>query len=254
MWLNNHRSRTAHHHRARSTRINRHMTNLLLLHAALGARAQFDPHRAALAQDFSVHSLDFEGHGAEGPTARPFRIETFAENVVAYLDAHAIEMIDIFGYSMGGYVALYLARVLPARIGAIFTLGTKLRWDQQTAEREVRMLDARKIREKVPHFARALEERHSGAGWESVLEKTAEMMLALGTNSPLDDDDFRAIAHRVRIGVGDRDATVRAEESAGVYRLLPNAELEVFPRTGHPIERVSTSRLTASIGEFFSAA
>ncbi|MBC8145370.1 MAG: alpha/beta fold hydrolase, partial [bacterium] len=155
------------------------MSNLLLLHAALGARTQFNELEEEIRGAFDLHSLDFEGHGASPPVERPFRIESFAENVIAYLDERSIESIDVFGYSMGGYVALYLATIAPARIGRIMTFGTKLRWDPATSAREVRMLDPVKIREKVPHFAAALEARHSGAGWVSVLEKTADMMLAL---------------------------------------------------------------------------
>jgi pimeloyl-ACP methyl ester carboxylesterase len=228
------------------------MPDLLLLHAALGARSQFDALAAELGDDYRLHSIDFEGHGAEPPSDRPFRIESFAENVAAYLDREGLAGVDIFGYSMGGYVALHLASTEPERVGRVFTFGTKLRWDPDTAAREVRMLDPGKIREKVPHFAAALQARHSGAGWESVLEKTAEMMLALGESSPLGDDEFAAIAHRVRLSVGDRDATVGPEETAGVYRLMPNAELQVFPSTPHPFERVSMPMIAGAVRAFFT--
>lgn len=227
------------------------LPSLLLLHAALGARTQFDGLTAELGGDYALHSLDFEGHGEQPPSERPFRIESFADNVLAYLDGAGIERIDVFGYSMGGYVALYLARVRPERVGRIFTFGTKLRWDPETAAHEVRMLDPVKIREKVPRFAAALEARHSRAGWEQVLEKTSEMMIALGHASPLGDDEFATIEHRVRIGVGDRDATVGPEESAGVYRRLRNAELQVFPATPHPFEKVSMPMIATAVREFF---
>ena len=47
-----------------------------------------------------------------------------------------ITRADIFGYSMGGYVALHAARRHPERIGSIMTLGTKFAWDTPTAEKE----------------------------------------------------------------------------------------------------------------------
>ena len=228
------------------------MPDLLLLHAALGARSQFTPLAAELGDDWRLHTLDFEGHGEAPPTDRPFRIASFAENVVDLLERTASAPVDIFGYSMGGYVALYLARTRPELVGSVFTFGTKLRWDPETSAREIRMLDAGKIREKVPQFASMLQARHGGAGWEQVLEKTAEMMTALGDDSPLGDDDFRAIEQRVRISVGDRDATVGVEESAGVARLLPNAELQVFPSTPHPFEKVSMPMIAGEIRSFFS--
>lgn len=71
--------------------------------------------------------LDFEGHANAPAHERPFSIEGFAENVIALLDDAGVESADLFGYSMGGYVAVHLAAARPDRIGRIATLGTLLR-------------------------------------------------------------------------------------------------------------------------------
>jgi pimeloyl-ACP methyl ester carboxylesterase len=224
---------------------------LLLLHGAVGAGSQFDPLLPLLADRYEVHRLDFEGHGRSPLRERPFRTEHFAENVVEYLERNAVGPIDIFGYSMGGYVALYLARTRPQMVKRVATLGTKFHWDPEVAAREVRQLDAQKIREKVPHFARVLEARHVASGWESVLGRTREMMVALGERSLLKPEDLAAISHRVKIGLGDRDTLVTLEESAAAYRALPQGELEVLPSTLHPLEKVSPARLARYLTEFF---
>lgn len=226
-------------------------SDLLLLHGALGASEQFSRLMPLLADRFQLHRLDFEGHGGAPARDRPFRIEHFAENVIDYLDAQAIARIDIFGYSMGGYVALYLARTQPDRIGRIATLGTKLMWAPEVAAREVKMLDPKTIAEKVPNFARALEARHTASGWENVLARTVEMMIALGDRPALSSEDYAAIEARVRICVGDRDATVGVEESAAVYRLLPHGELDVLPGAPHPLEKAPLDRLARGLVEFF---
>jgi pimeloyl-ACP methyl ester carboxylesterase len=227
------------------------MNDLLLLHGALGARTQLQELESRLATTRRVHRLDFAGHGA-APIGEEetFRIERFAGDLLAWLDAQSIPAVDIFGYSMGGYVALQLARIAPERVGSIATLGTKFRWSPEIAARETKMLDAEKIEQKVPHFARALDERHTALSWKSNLAKTAEMMHALGASSPLGNDELSSITHRVRIGVGDRDSTVSVEESCEIFRLLPNAELEVMPGTQHPLEKVNIERLAGTIREF----
>ena len=227
------------------------MNDLLLLHGALGASSQFQDLASRLQSDARLHHLDFPGHGAAPiDDAEPFRIELFAADLLRYLDGHSLATVDIFGYSMGGYVALHLARTAPERIGRIATLGTKFRWSPEIAARETKMLDAEKIEQKVPHFARSLEERHTAISWKSNLHKTAEMMTSLGDSSPLGDAELSSITHRVRIGVGDRDTTVSVEESCEIFRLLPNAELEVLPGTPHPLEKVDVDRLAASIRSF----
>jgi pimeloyl-ACP methyl ester carboxylesterase len=147
-------------------------------------------------------------------------------------------------------VALCLAAAAPDRVARVMTLGTKFRWTPEVAEREGRMLDPRRIEEKVPHFARALADRHGAARWEAVLAGTREMMRALGARPPLDDEALARIAVPVRVAVGDRDATVDVAESAGVARVLAAGELEVLPRTAHPLEKAPVERLARSVVEF----
>jgi pimeloyl-ACP methyl ester carboxylesterase len=225
--------------------------NLLLLHGALGASSQFEPLTPLLSRYFQLHVLDFEGHGHTPAGDRPFRIEHFAENVVNYLDLGNITRIDIFGYSMGGYVALYLARTQPILVGRIATLGTKHVWNPDVAAREAAMLDPDKIEQKAPQFALLLAARHTALHWRLVLARTREMMTAMGDNSPLKFEDYSAISHRVRLGIGDRDTTVGVEESLGVFHALPNGEFETFPDTPHPFEKVPLPRLAYSLTQFF---
>ena len=182
---------------------------------------------------------------------RPLRLEHFAENVIAYLDKTAVETANIFGHSLGGHIGLYLARFFPERIAAVFTLGTKFNWTPDIAEKEKKFLLPDKIREKVPQFARQLEERHVAAGWEPLLEKLRELQDYLGRHNPLPDDDICSISQKVRIGVGDKDKTAGLDESIRIYRVLKRGEFQVFPDTPHPLEKISMPYLANAISDFF---
>jgi pimeloyl-ACP methyl ester carboxylesterase len=224
------------------------MADLILLHGALGAADQLGPLAERVAERGRVHVVEFEGHGRTAGRERGFAMEHFAENVVEALDERGIARAEIFGYSMGGYVALHLAATRPERVARMTTLGTKFRWDVELAEREARRLDPTTIRAKVPPFAAALEARHAGAGgWEAVLARTADLLRSLGARPLLDDAVLGAITVPVRVMVGDRDATVTVEESAGAYRALGNGELAVLPRTPHPLEQVDVGQLARLI-------
>ena len=98
--------------------------SLLLLHGALGSKQQFDPILKGLEASFEVHTMNFDGHGRHA-SSREFSMQFFAENVMDYLKKHSIETIHLFGYSMGGYVALQLALIEPLKVKSIITLGTK---------------------------------------------------------------------------------------------------------------------------------
>ncbi len=224
---------------------------LILLHGALGAKAQFGPWIPMLEDKFEVHTLDFEGHGTQPFAARPFAIAHFAENLEQYILGKGLHQPHIFGYSMGGYVALYLAVRKPELLGKIFTFATKLAWTPEGAAKEVKMLDIATILEKVPKFAQMLEVRHHGNDWQQHLTRTAEMMIGLGSAPALTNDDFPKIQNPVRMGIGDRDTMVSLEETIAAYRQLPQAQLFVMPNTPHPIEKIDVSRIVAVIEEWF---
>jgi pimeloyl-ACP methyl ester carboxylesterase len=175
-------------------------------------------------------------------------MEYFVENVVAYLDAHALPAAHVFGYSMGGYVALLMAQTHPSRVLSAQTLGTKLAWAPEIAARETRLLDPTTIRAKVPPFAQELAARHTALGWEAVLAHTAELLTDLSQTPRLTPEGFGHIHCPVRLGVGDRDATVTVEETLAVYRALPNAQLAVWPNTPHPLDKIDPAQLAQMIG------
>ena len=225
--------------------------NLLLLHGALGSKSQFSSLISLLEETFHIHTLDFEGHGSSPLRDRAFRDEHFAENVLDYLNENSIQSVSVFGYSMGGHVGLYLARKHPERIHRIFTLATKFLWTPENIDREASSLDAEKILKRVPHFAKVLQDRHAVSGWKNVLQKTREMFYELGESNSLPIEELRQIHHVVRIGVGDRDSMVNIEESVQVYRSLPQGELQIFPKTPHPLEKVPVSYLVSSMVGFF---
>lgn len=222
-------------------------TPLLLLHGALGAARQFDAIVPRLGAR-PVLALDLPGHGARAGDDGAFTMDRFVDEVLAALDRHGLARARLFGYSMGGYVALLLAARHPARVASVTTLGTKLAWTPEAAARESRFLDPGAIAAKGPRFAEALAGRHGTERWGEVCRRTAALLAALGERPPLDDALYAALAVPVRLAVGDRDATVTLEETIGAYRAIPGAELAVLPGTEHAWEKVEDERVVALMG------
>ena len=195
------------------------MKEILLLHGALGSKEQFAALEALLQDSFKVHTLNFSGHGRRPSYHHAFTIQNFAHEVLDWMNEHYIKTIDIFGYSMGGYVALWLARFYPDRVGKVFTLGTKLKWNEAEAEKELKMLNPEKVVEKVPAFAQSLAERHGEHEWKSVMSKTALLMKDLA-HTHLADQDFIHLQQAVLLGRGELDNMVSAEETEYVHHLI----------------------------------
>jgi pimeloyl-ACP methyl ester carboxylesterase len=228
--------------------------NLILIHGALGSASQLRPLADALSGAHTLHVVELNGHG-DTPAARDsFAIEHFADDVRRFISTNAIRDAAIFGYSMGGYVALHLAAESPELVSSVATLGTKLAWSPDVAAREASRLDPVTIRAKVPKFADALERRHAGAGgWEAVLSRTADLMTELGRRPRVDGAAIARIQQRVRLMVGDRDAVVSIDETSAAARDLKQGELCVLPATPHPLEQVRVSLLASLLADFFAS-
>jgi len=226
------------------------MENLLLLHGALGAASTLEPLQQALQAHYRVYTLDFSGHGGNILPEEPFSIDLFAQDVLRLLAQQGIESTHIFGYSMGGYVALRLAQLQPERIKSIFTLATKFGWSPEAAEKETKLLNPEKIALKVPQFAATLAQRHAPQDWKHLMHKTTAMMLQLGAGPVLTSETLPKIPVPAQLAVGDRDHMVSVEETLWAFRLLPSARLLVLPDTRHPLETVPVQRLSKEIMQF----
>ena len=225
---------------------------LLLLHGAIGAKDQLNALSHALRPDFSAAAINFSGHGGEPQREEKLSIRLFAEDVLRWLDENGHERAPIFGFSMGGYVGLYLALHYPDRVERLATLGTKLAWSPETATREAGMLNPDKLQEKVPAFARQLEERHRPHNWKVLLGNTAAMLQELGQSPAVKTEELRSIKIPVLLCIGDHDNMVTIEETLQAYRTLEAGSLLVLPDTIHPLEKLRLEIFLPVLLKFFN--
>lgn len=226
------------------------MKNLLLLHGALGYGGQFDALRPLLEQDFKIYTPTFSGHGGTNVPEK-LSIHNYALEISEYIKQNIEGEVNVFGHSMGGYIALYIAANNLVPIHKIMTLGTKQLWSPEIAKGETRMLNTEKLKEKVPAFAKHLEKIH-GSNWELLSQKTADMLVDMGDNPPLTDESYKKIEIPVQLSIGDGDKMVSLEETIEVFRKLSNANLLVMPKTPHPYEQVDVNRIAYKITTYFS--
>jgi len=227
------------------------MNPVIILHGALGSASQLESLKKSLEQQgLQVHTVNFSGHGGK-PFQQTFDIEQFSEDTLRYINTHKLDTVDIFGYSMGGYVALWLAKNHPKRIGKIVTLGTKFDWSIESATREVKKMNAEKILEKIPAFARILEHRHAPNDWKMLLQKTSDMMMRLGEHPLLTEKILKQIFHPALICLGDQDDMADRSYSEQVASFLPHGTFQLLEDTPHPIEKVVLKKLNTIIADQF---
>lgn len=228
------------------------MRNLILLHGAIGASDQFLYLKDQLTSNFNVHLFDFIGHGQRSNENIDFSIENFASDLNYFIIQNKISKPYIFGYSMGGYVAIYYLLNFKNEVQKVFTLGTKFEWTLGIAYKEIKMLNPDIIEEKIPKFAEQLKKRHGEINWKIVLHQTANMMLEMGNNNPLTIENISKCQIPILFSIGDRDKMVTFDETLNCFKNNSNSSFLVLPKTEHPIEKVNNSILSFHIHQFFA--
>ncbi len=77
-----------------------------------------------LAQRFRVALLDNRGVGESDEPEGPYAVAQMAADVVAVLDDAGIERTNLFGVSLGGYIAQELALAYPERLAKLVLAST----------------------------------------------------------------------------------------------------------------------------------
>lgn len=225
------------------------MQNIILLHGALGSENDLNPLAEKLRSlGLNTFIFSFSGHSGKAFESM-FGIEQFTNELEQFILKNKLEKPHVFGYSMGGYVALNLAGLKPLLINSIITLGTKFNWSKEVVEKETSGLNPQMMQQQLPKFATALKTKH-GNSWENLITKTAEMMVDIGETKYVAHNTLVKIENNVLVGLGDRDKMVTYDETFNVYKSLPNASMYILPSTPHAIEKVNVEFLSRLIFEF----
>jgi pimeloyl-ACP methyl ester carboxylesterase len=193
----------------------------------------------ALAENRRVIAAEFQGHGHTADIDRPFSYEAFADDTAALLDHLAIDRADVYGYSLGGGVALQLGLRHPSRVRKLVIASASSSSDGMYAE----------VLGGIEHIT---PEMFDGTPWRDAYHRTAPDPAAFPTlveklkqldmtpfDWPIDE-----LAAPALIVIGDSDGT-RLEHAVDMFGhlgggvfgdlapQLPTSQLAILPGTTH---------------------
>lgn len=91
----------------------------------------------ALAPRHRVVALDLPGHGKSGADRKDWAMTVFGEDVKAVADRLKLRKVILLGHSMGGYVVLEAARLMPDRVVGVIPVDTLLDPDETVPDAEI---------------------------------------------------------------------------------------------------------------------
>jgi len=235
---------------------------MVLLHGAMGTiESCFTGLLPALVDNFEVFAVELQGHGHTADVDRRLAYDLMAQDVGRFVGELGLGPVDIVGYSMGGAVALELARHQP-------TLVRRLVWFGGVSYRREGLHP--EMLGDMGDMVSALE----GSVWQQAYQRVAprpqdwpQLVLKVGeldaTFPGWSEDQVRAIAHPLLLIVGDADI-VRLEHVVDMFHLLgggvlgdlagiPPARLAVLPGTSHVGILERTAWLESMINDFLEA-
>lgn len=227
------------------------MKDLILLHAALGNKDQVRPLGNLLSKDFVVHYLDFEGHGLDSNSIHPFSLSRFSDQLKEFIELNNLENPHVFGYSLGGYVAIFNAFSYPSMVGDIACFATRWDWNLDFSAKEARKMDPDFLESRAPVFVLQLQEKFGLNNWRTVVQRTSQLFKVIGHDSYLFEQNLTHVQNRVLLLRGSNDHMVSSFESERMANKLPHGKYLELGGFGHDLAGMDMQRLADSLNSFF---
>jgi pimeloyl-ACP methyl ester carboxylesterase len=239
---------------------------LVVLHGAYMTIETMGEIVPSLAETRQVIALELQGHGHTADIDRPLSYEQMADDVAALLRHLEFEEADVFGFSMGGGIALQVAMRHPEMVRKLVVASATYTSDGLYPE------VGEAIETITPELfaGTPLLEEYTRVAPNSDDFPTLVAKLKQLDMEPFawPEEDIRGIVAPTLLIIGDSDGT-RLEHAVEMFRLLgggvfgdivglPKCQLAVLPGTAHfvppgsaVLDRVDW--LVAMIGEFLDA-
>lgn len=195
----------------------------------------------------NVHAIapDLRGFGASRDLPKAGSIDDHADDLVALLDRLGVERAVVCGLSMGGYVALSLARRHASRLSGLLLADTKAGADDDAAKQAraanierarhdgvIAVFDAMVPNVLPPDADRAVVEELRGL---AAAQDPAGVVAALEAmrDRPDATSALASISVPTRVIVGSADRATPLAQAEILARAIPGAQLTVLEGAGH---------------------
>jgi pimeloyl-ACP methyl ester carboxylesterase len=209
-------------------------------------------------------AVDQRGFGDSDRPESGYAIPNLAADVVAFLDALAIDRATLVGHSFGTFVARHLAITAPERVACVVLIGTGFTESNSVLRDLQRAL--RDLPDPVPvEFARDFQ---AGTVYCPLPAEFFERIVAESLKLPArlwremidrlveygDANQLPKITAPTLLLWGEKDALFSRADQDRFVAALPRANLTVYKETGHCPNWERPERVAEDIGAFVQGA
>ncbi len=240
---------------------------VVLIHGYPFNRSLWTEQAEALRSKYRVVAPDLRGFGDSDSSDGFARMKLLAEDVAALMDHLEIEQAVIGGLSMGGYVALAFARMIPARVKALVLADTRAQADTEEGK-QARFHQAEKaVAEGMAGIADAMLPKlltpDTVSKRPELVKRVRDMMLKtkpqgaaaalLGMSEREDQTEFiSSILVPTLILVGREDAITPVADSEMMQSRIEGSRLVVIENAGHVSNLEQTEHFNDALLGFLS--
>lgn len=229
---------------------------LLLLHGGFCSLEHLRPYGDLLAERFTVHAYERPGHGRTADVDGPFSYEAGLADLLAYLDAHALERVHLVGYSDGAILGLLLAVRHPERVRSLVAISGNLdpsgfagsdeyaAWTVAAGSASAPPPVDEPDRERAWYDALSPD----GPGHADVI--LGKLMTLWTTEPSIDPAELAAISAPTLIVAGDRDS-IRTDHSRLIAASIPLGRLCIVPGASHGLLTERPTLVEAVLRDFY---
>jgi pimeloyl-ACP methyl ester carboxylesterase len=220
----------------------------------------------ALAEEFHVLAPDMVGFGfSDRPADVQYGVQTWADQVVGFLDAMGLQQAHLVGNSFGGSIALRVAAQNPGRVGKLVLMGSmgvhfeiteglEHVWGYEPSiENMRRVLDYFAYSRELVNDELA-EVRFRASTQEGFQESFSAMFPAPRQRwveaQTTPQEQIRALPHQTLVIHGREDKVIPVQTSYLLAELIDNADLHVFSHCGHWSQIERSAEFNRIVGDF----
>jgi pimeloyl-ACP methyl ester carboxylesterase len=215
---------------------------LIFIHGWCCNSSYWDAQLPHFAQKYKVVAIDLAGHGESGLERETYTMRAFGEDVVAVINKLNLDQVVLIGHSMGGFVILEAARLVPDKIIGLVGVDTLTDFEFHFAQEQIdEWLDASRLNftESIKDFVSDMFTPNSDPAFiEKIIADLSSAPPEVGISASEEifnfwRNDLIKVVKELKAPITCINADTNPTNIEGNQRYAPSFKAKIMSEVGH---------------------